>query len=227
MKLSANFVEVLSNFSTINSGMVFKPGNVLRTMSQNKTILAQAEVEETFEQEFGIYDLNRLLALLSLNKAAPEVEVEESSLVFIGLGGKGKIRQRFTDTKLISAPSDKSIKTSAFEVEFRLDHDVFKWIFNVSSILKCPHTVVKGEKGKQMTMSAIDVKGEIVDSAQVTLDAIADRDFHVVFKNDNLKVIPGRYNVKISKSGFALFGHTEKKLQYWITIENAASSFGG
>lgn len=225
MKLSPNFVEVLANFSTINSGMVFKPGKILRTMSQNKTILAQAEVDEIFEQEFGIYDLSRLLALLSLNKTAPEVEVEKESIVIIGLGGNGRIRQRFTDTKLIAAAPDKNVKVANYDVEFVLDHNVFKWIFNVSSILKCPHTVIQGEPGQKMTMSAIDVKGEIVDSAQVILDSISDKKFHVVLKNDNIKVIPGKYNVSISKTGFAFFKHTEKKLQYWITIENKDSSF--
>lgn len=222
MKLTPFFVEVLANFSTINSGMIFKPGNILRTMSQHKTILAQAEVEEIFESEFGVYDLSQMLALLSMNKASPEIEIEKESMVFVGLGGKGKIRQRFTDTKLILGAPDKNLKINTFEAEFTLDHDVFKWIFNASSILKCPHTVIRGEPGEKMTMSAIDVKGQIVDSAQVTLDATARKKFNVVFKNDNIKVISGKYDVSISKSGFAIFKHADKKLQYWIAIEGSS-----
>lgn len=227
MKLSPNFVEILGNFSTINSGMVFKPGKIIRTMSQNKTILAQAEVEEEFQQEFGIYDLNRMLALISLNKQAPEVEVENESLVFVGLGGKGRIRQRFTNINLIAAPADKNIAAQNWAVEFTLDHDVFKWIFNVSAILKCPHTVISGEPGEKMKINAIDVKGDIVDSAFVTLDTVAKNRFNVVFKNEHLKVLPGKYEVKVAKAGISHFINSERKLKYWIGIENSSSSFEG
>lgn len=227
MKLSGNFVEVLKNFSTINSGIVFKPGNVIRTISQNKTILAQAEVEETFDTEFGIYDLTRLLALLSLNKQSPEIEIEKESLVYIGLGGKGKIRQRFTDIKLISQPPESAIPMKTVDVELELKQEIFDWVFNVSSILKCPHIVIQATKGEKVTINALDVKGEIVDSAYVTLDVVSDKNFKVVVKNENIKVIPGTYNVKISKSGFALFTHSVKKLQYWIAIEGKNSSFEG
>lgn len=225
MKLSPNFVEILGNFSTINSGMVFKPGKIIRTMSQNKTILAQAEIEEEFQKEFGIYDLNRMLALISLNKTAPELEVENESLVFVGLNGKGRIRQRFTDVKLISAPADKNIAAQKWDVEFTLNHDVFKWIFNVSAILKCPHMVISGEPGEAMKINAIDIKGEIVDSAFVTLDTVADKRFKIVFKNEQIKVLPGKYEVKVAKVGISHFINCDRRLKYWIGIENSSSSF--
>jgi hypothetical protein len=225
MKLSENFVEVLKNFASINSGLIIKPGNVIRTISQNKTILARAVVDETFENEFGIYDLNKLLALLSLNKSALEVEIENESFVFLGLNGKGKIRQRFTDTKFIMGPPSKELKIEKFNVDLTLTQEIFDWVFNVSSILKCPNIVVAGEAGENITISAVDVKGEVVDSASVELGTVASANFKAVFKIDNLKVIPGEYTVQISKVGVSLFTHKTKKLQYWISIESKQSSF--
>jgi hypothetical protein len=229
MKLDPHFVEVLKNFATINSGMIFKPGNVLRTMSGTKTILAQAEVDVTFEKEFGVYDLNRMLALLSMNKGGNEIELEDHNLVFLGLGGKGKIRQRLTDINLLQAPIDptssKNFSVANYDVSFKLNQEVFTWIFNVSSILKCPHTAIKGEVGKPMTLHAIDVKGEIVDSAFVTLDEIAQKRFNVTLKNDNIRVVSGEYDVEVSKSGFALFTNKAKKIKYWIALENKSTSF--
>jgi hypothetical protein len=228
MKLSENFVEVLKNFSSINTGIVFKPGNTLRTISSNKAILAQAEVDETFESEFGVYDLNKLLALLSLNKGGtPEVEVGNEALVFIGLGGKGKIKQRFTDTKLIMSPPNKNINIANWDVKFQLTQEVFDWIFDVSSILKCPNIVVEGKNGV-ITVNAMDVKGEIVDDANVVVpgdDSNTDKDFKAVFKIDNLKVLPGSYTVEIAAAGVSKFTHATKKLTYWVAIEAASSSF--
>jgi len=226
MKLSANFIELLGNFSTINTGMAFKPGKVLRTMSKDKDILAVAEITEDFEKEFCIYDLNRMLALISLNKTNPEVEVEDESLVFVGLNGKGRIRQRFTSPSFIISPPDKSIPIKNIEMEFVLEQDVFKWIFNVSSILKCPHIVIKGEPGENVTINAVDIKGQIVDSAYVTIDAVANSKFNFVLRNENIKVIPGKYKVKISTGGFALFSHMERNLQYWIAPDPKYTTFG-
>ena len=109
--------------------------------------------------------------------------------------------------------------------EFELKEEVFKWLQDVSSILGCPQTVIQGHPGTPITLNAVDVKGKIVDSALVELDTIATTKFKVVFSNDNIKVIPGTYNVKISPIGCALFTHLERKLKYWITIEAKSSSF--
>ena len=225
MKLSENFVEVLKNFAGINSGLVFKPGNVLRTISSNKAILAQAEVEETFENEFGIYDLNKMLALLSLNKSAgPELVIEKEALAYGGLNGKGRIKQRFTDPKLILAPPNKNINIPKYDVQFQLSKEVFDWVFNVSSILKCPNIVVSSEGG-EITINAVDVKGEVVDTADVDVEGESDKKFKAVFKIDNLKVLPGDYQVEIAAVGVSRFTHKTRKLTYWVAIEAASSSF--
>ena len=42
MKLSENTVSVLKNFSTINPGMVFRKGNIVRTMAKGQNILAES-----------------------------------------------------------------------------------------------------------------------------------------------------------------------------------------
>lgn len=225
MKLSESFIEVLKNFADINNGIVIKPGSVLRTISSNKTILAEAHVDEVFETEFGIYDLHKTLALLSLNKAAPEVQITGDSLVYIGLNGKGKIKQRFTDAKLINSPPNKSINIAKFDVTFKLPVEVFDWIFNVSSILKCPHIVVEGSDDA-ITLNAVDVKGEVVDSADVSLEGeFSVKEFKAVFKIENLKVLPGEYTVEVSSAGVSKFTHKTKKLTYWVSIEQASSKF--
>ena len=66
MKLSDKTIKVLKNFSSINQSMLFRTGSIIRTKSTTDTIAAQAVVEEMFPFEFGIYDLNQFLGVVSL-----------------------------------------------------------------------------------------------------------------------------------------------------------------
>ena len=66
MKLSEHTIEVLKNFATINQNLVIKEGSTLTTMSAMKNIVAKADVEESFDKEVAIYDLNEFLASISL-----------------------------------------------------------------------------------------------------------------------------------------------------------------
>ena len=64
MKLSNETMNILKNFSTINSGLFFKSGKKISTVSPSKTILAEAVLTEEFPKDFGIYDLNNFLSVL-------------------------------------------------------------------------------------------------------------------------------------------------------------------
>jgi len=227
MKLSDNTVKVLKNFSTINQGIVVKPGKVLRTISPNKSILAEASVGEKFPHEFGIYDLNKTLSLLSMS-TENEVEVEKEFLEFTGLAGRGKIRQRFTASNLIlSPPENKKIPNPASDVSFKMTLDVLNWIFNVANVLKCPNFVFKGNDSSDgMQIIATDVKGQVVDDASVNVDASFDEPFNVAIKVENLKVIPQAYDVILSSNGLSVFTSEDASLKYWIAIEMNNSSFG-
>lgn len=226
MKLSENTVKVLKNFSTINQGLVVKPGKTLRTISPNKAVLAEATVTEKFPHEFGIYDLNKSLSLLSMS-TENEVEVEKEFLEFTGLAGRGKIRQRFTASNLILSPPDKKVVTANPDVTFRLSLDVLNWIFSVANVLKCPNFVFKGDdQDDGMQIIATDVKGQIVDDASVNVDATFDSPFSVAIKVENLKVIPQAYDVILSSNGLSVFTSEDESLKYWIAIEMNNSSFG-
>lgn len=221
MKLSDNTLTVLKNFATINQGILVKPGNTLRTISMNKAILAEATVEEKFETEFGLHDLNKILGVFSQNKSTPEVEFEKDFLVFSSVG---KIRIRYTQPSSITAPPNKSISVPAYEVSFNLSAEVLNWIFSTASILKCPNIVVKSEGG-DINIWAMDVKGEIVDDANVKVDGKSDIAFQAVLKIENLKVIPSAYKVDLSSAGVSRFVSSSKNITYWIAIEQASSTF--
>jgi len=219
MKLSENTLIVLKNFASINGGIVVKPGTTLRTISANKAILAEASVEETFPNEFGVYDLNKVLSVVDKN--SPEVEFEKEFLVFNSVG---KIRVRYTEPTLILSPPNKSINIPSYDVKFNLTAEVLSWIFSMAAVLKCPNIVIKSDGG-DINICAMDVKGGIVDDATVNVDGTAKNAFQAVLKVENLKILSGAYVVEISSAGVSKFTHTTKNVTYWIAIEQASSTF--
>jgi len=223
MKLSEQTVETLKNFASINQGIVIHPGNKLRTISSSKAILAEAEIDENFTFEFGIYDLNKLLGVLTMTKGeTPEVKLEKEFISFKGLGGKSSSRIRYTASNLILKPPASGIKAN-YEIKFELKADVLDWLFNISSVLKCPNVVIEGD-GKEIVLRAMDVKGEIVDDASVEVGE-TDRTFTAALKLENLKLIPGAYTVEISSKGVSKFTSESGKLVYWVALENGHSKF--
>lgn len=223
MKLSENTVETLKNFASINQGIVIHPGNKLRTISSSKAILAEAEITEDFTFEFGIYDLNKLLGVLTMTKGeAPEVTLEKEYISFKGLGGKATSRIRYTATNLILKPPAAGIKAT-YDIKFDLNADTLDWVFNIASVLKCPNVVVEGD-GTTISLCAMDVKGEIVDDASVDVGT-TDKTFKAALKIENLKLIPGDYTVEISPKGVTKFSSTNGKRVYFIALENGHSKF--
>ena len=78
MKLSEKTLTVLKNFAGINNSILVKEGNQLRTISVAKNILAEANIEEEFPRQFGVYDLNQFLNGLSLHQD-PDMDFTEES----------------------------------------------------------------------------------------------------------------------------------------------------
>ena len=79
MKLNATTQEILKNFSEINTNILIKPGSELNTISTMKNILAKATINDSFDREFGIYDLNEFLSSTSLFKT-PVIDYENQFL---------------------------------------------------------------------------------------------------------------------------------------------------
>jgi hypothetical protein len=225
MKLSESTIEILKNFSSINQGLIVKKGSHLKTLSTNKNIKGEADISETFDQDFAIYDLTKTLGLLSLNKASPEVTVEKEHLSFGG--PTGKIRQRFAAINQIFGYDkiDKEIDINNWDVSITLSAEAQKWILSVASILKCPHIVFRSVNGN-LEMVAMDVKGQIVDDASmdVTGNSHLSGDFLAVLSIENFKLLSGTYDVHISRQGITKFVNKEKPVFYLIALE-ASSKF--
>ena len=117
MKLDNQTVQVLKNFSTINPNLVCKPGNVLRTISQSKAVMAKATVKTEFNEGFCLYDLSRFLGTISMFKD-PDLDNKQTYMEISE--GNTKFKYTFCDPKLVLSPPERDLNLPNCEIEFSL-----------------------------------------------------------------------------------------------------------
>jgi hypothetical protein len=223
MKLSNDTLNILKNFASINSGIVFNQGKTIKTISGNKNILAEATITEEIPVEFGVYDLNNFLTVLSLHKEEPVIDFGDKMAVISGLSGRSRLNYRFCDPTMVVAPPAKPIAMPDPEIAFELSDSDLDWVIRSSSVLSSPNIAVVSD-GSKVSLQCFDATN---DSASTNTLDVADGNgdrFKMIFKTEALKMIPGSYDVRISSRGVSHFRNKAKDLQYWITTE-AGSTF--
>lgn len=219
MKFSENTLSVLKNFSGINPSVVFKPGNVIRTISVQKTVMAAAIIDETVETPAAVYDLSRFLATLSLF-SNPEVEFMPNK--FAISSDRSRVNYTYAAESMIIVPPEKDITVPSPEVNVTVNWDDIQKVIRAASVLQLSEVAFRGD-GQSVSLAAIDSKNPTADAFDV---AVGDSDdhFEMIIKVENLKLMPKNYDVSISSKGMAHF--KSDKIQYWIAIEKN-SKFGG
>ena len=225
MKLSKHTLNMLKNFSDINMSIEIKEGNILRTVSVQKNILAQAELEDSFPQDFAIYELNRFLGAVSLFDD-PEFQFNGKS-ANIGTT-RHSVDYVYCDPSMIVTPPENNITFPEPEVKFTLSQAALSQVMKASNVLGTPEIAIEGgpHPNDGIRLKALDVNNDSTDTFKVVLDEKSGHTFRFVFKTENMKMIPGNYDVEISSKGISHFTMQGQKLEYWIATEST-SSFGG
>jgi len=217
MKLSTKTLQVLKNFSTINPSIMFEAGSQLATISPQKTIMAKAKIDETIETDFGIFDLNRFLGVLSLFND-PSLSFHENFLK-ISDGGKS-VNFIFADPVTIVLPPKKEIKFNDPYVSFTLSNETFQSVMKGANVLQLPEIAVEGSNGR-LYCKAVDVKSPTNNSFEIDLQEETKK-FKIIFSCSNLKLLNKDYNVMITK-GIARFVSTDNEIEYYIATETSST----
>lgn len=220
MKISGQTFDVLKNFSTINPSIAIKPGNVLRTVSEQKNILAKASVTESFPKNFAVYELNQFLGLSSLFENG-EYDFGDSAVVISE--GKNSSRYTYTDPSMVTAPPERDLDIPSKDVNFKLPWDDFKKIINAANQLALPEIIVRGKEGK-VTLIATDSRNPTSNQFSQDLNLTASAEYEFVFKVENFKFIPDDYEVTISQKGISHF--KGKLIEYWVATESGSKYNG-
>jgi hypothetical protein len=224
MKLSDNTLSVLKNFGNINQGIYLKKGKVLRTVSTGKNILAKAEIPDDIPTDFGIYDLNEFLSVVSLHRNDLELQFDEKNVLISGQKGRSKIKYRFCEPTMIVSPPEKELQMPSPEIEVSLSAEDFKWILDSANVLGSPHIAIESD-GIDIKVVTFDVSNDAAHTQSMKLDVEGTGNkYKMIFKTENIqKVLSGPYDIKVSSKGIAFFKNTKFPIEYYITTEIGSS----
>ena len=221
MNLSDNTLTILKNFAGINNSILVKKGTQLRTISVAKNILAEARIDEEFSRDFAIYDLNQFLNGLGLHQD-PELDFTENSYLTIR-EGKRRVKYFFADPAVIISPPEKEITLPSEDVHFQLDSTSLEKLLKAAAVYQLPDFSVIGEAGV-VKLVVRDKKNDTSNEFAVVVGE-TDKEFIFNFKVENIKIIPGAYDVVVSSKLLSKFTNTNFDLKYYIALE-PDSTFG-
>ena len=216
MKLSEKTIDLLENFSSINQSILVKKGSKLRTISVMKNILAEAEVDENFEKDFGIYDLPQFLNGVNLMND-PDIDLRNESYMILREGNTTKVKFAFADPNVIISPPEKGIELPNSDVTFQLDSIQLQKLLKASSIYQLPDLAAVGN-ARNITLTVRDKKNDNSNEFALVVGE-TDSIFEFNFKIENIKLIPGSYEVQISRKNLAKFTNSKYNLDYFIALE--------
>ena len=217
MKLSKETLGLIKNYASINNNLLFKPGNTLSTIAVSNTIMSSCTVAETFPNEFGIYDVNEFLAVLSLFED-PDLEFSEKTVTI--KQGNSSIKYFAAAPNSIVVPKKEIVFPDA-EINFKLEASVLAMILKTAPIIKSTDVALLGD-GSTITVVVGDKKNATSNAYTYTLGTTTSV-FKVNLKIENLKMVPGDYDVSISSKKISRF-KAAGDLVYYVAIE-ADSTF--
>ena len=215
MNLSDKTLTILKNFAGINNSILVKQGTQLRTISVAKNILAEAQIDEEFPREFGIYDLNQFLNGLSLHQD-PEMDFSPESYLNIR-EGKRRVKYFYADPAVIISPPEKEITLPSEDVHFQLDSIALEKLLKAAAVYQLPDLAAVGDAGV-VKLVVRDKKNDTSNEFAVVVGE-TDKKFSFNFKVENIKIIPGAYNVVVSQKLLSKFTNTSCDLKYYIALE--------
>ena len=221
MKLSDKTLTLLKNFSSINQSILFKQGSSLRTISVMKNILAEAQIDEDLPKDFGIYDLNQFLNGLGLHNS-PELDFADANYVVIK-EGRMKSKYFFADPNVIVTPPDKEITLPSEDVSFELSTSHLDKLLKAAAIYQLTDLAVVGGDGV-VKIVVRDKKNDTSNDFSIVVGE-TESTFSFNFKVENIKILPGTYDVVVSQKLLSRFTCRDYDLTYYIALE-PDSTFG-
>jgi hypothetical protein len=219
---SKNTLSILKNFSSLNSNLLVKPGNVIKTITPSKNGMAVATVDETFDTEFGIWDLNKFLGVISLFNT-PNFSFGEKS-VKIQNGGTSVVNYYYSEPRLLTVPT-KDVNMPAVNVGINLSEKQFSELQKAASVMQLPDL--------SFTVDDTDIVAMVSDLSDPTTNTykvVVDENwngpnFMFNFKMENIKILPGDYQVNFAKNIVGEFVNKNISLKYWFAMEANTSKY--
>lgn len=215
MQLHKNTIEVLKNFSTVNSNLVVRVGSELQTMSPGKDIIATFGSEDDFATEVSIFNLNEFLGVLSAFDK-PELDLDTKSMTI--KQGKQKVNYTYADSSLLIVPPSKAVKFPVSDVSIDLSAETLSKLQKMSAILAAEDLAIIGD-GKTITLKVMDKKNPTSNAFELDTDVPTSDTFQFNLKMEKLKLFAGDYKIDLSSKKISRWTHSALDLVYLIAVE--------
>ena len=216
MKITRQTIDILKNFSTINSSILVKPGSELETISTMKNILAKSTVSENWNQQFAIYDLVEFLGTITA-ESLENAELEFGEEWVTMLNGKSSAKYFYADESTIVAPT-KTLEMPETEISFELSKSDLNSTLSMSGILSKPDLAITSD-GKSISVVVMDKRDITSNDFRLDVGEGNGDEYTMYFKTENIKVLKGSYDVAVSSKGISHFSNQDIDLEYWIALE--------
>lgn len=218
MKLSKETLAIIKNYASINSNLLIKPGNKLSTIAVGSTILSTSTVTDNFDKEFPIYDVNEFLSALSLFED-PDLDFSDKYVTISQ--GKGSIKYFAAAMEAMVVPKKEIVFPEA-EINFTLDAQTYSMILKTAPLLKTSNVSFVGN-GSTTSLVVVDKKNATGNAYTYEIGTTT-LNFKVNLLIDNIKLMPGDYDVSISSKKISRFKSKTSDLVYYVAVE-ADSTF--
>lgn len=230
MNLSENTLKILKNFSSIQPNIYFREGDTVSTLAQTGNILAKATIEDSFESNFGIWDLNEFLKTISIIDE-PIIKLEEKMAKIKSNTSRSSAKYYFTSPEMLTYPSEKMLTGASnkddYKVNFELDVDVLSKLKRAAGTLNLSHiSISNNEEDKSTVKVAVyDAAGSTKNTFDIEIEAEYEEDaeFEFIINIGNLAIIPDTYCARVAADAKMInFKNEENKIEYWLSLDNAS-----
>ena len=152
----------------------------------------------------------------------PNLDFSEDSYLTIR-EGKRRVKYFYADPQVIISPPEKEISLPTEDVCFQLESVTLEKLLKAAAVYQLPDLAAVGEAGV-VKLVVRDKKNDTSNEFAVVVGE-TDAEFTLNFKVENIKIIPGAYDVVISSKLLAKFTNSSYNLIYYIALE-PDSTFG-
>jgi len=220
---SKNTLSILKNFSSLNSNLLIKPGDIIKTITPSKNGMAIAKVDEKFDVEFGIWDLNKFLGVISLF-STPTFDFGQKSMK-IKNGGNSVVNYYYSEPRLLSVPT-KDVIMPEVNVSITMTDKQFSELQKAASVMQLSDLSFTTDNGQIVAMVS-DLGDPTTNTYKVVVEEKYNgTEFLFNFKMENIKILPGDYKINFAKNVVGEFVHKTISLTYWFAMEANTSKYG-
>jgi hypothetical protein len=220
---SKNTLSILKNFSSLNSNLLIKPGDIIKTITPSKNGMAIAKVDEKFDVEFGIWDLNKFLGVISLF-STPSFDFGQKSMK-IKNGGNSVVNYYYSEPRLLSVPT-KDVIMPEVNVSITMTDKQFSELQKAASVMQLSDLSFTTDNGQIVAMVS-DLGDPTTNTYKVVVEEKYNgTEFLFNFKMENIKILPGDYKINFAKNVVGEFIHKTISLTYWFAMEANTSKYG-